>query len=126
MENFDPKTLIYFVIAILWLVFNAFKKAGKNQQGKQAIPPPLSEDEIKEIFNKPVAQKKKQKVLLTDKEPLLEHDFPRSSARVSNLKTEHVDISAEDPQETLPVFSFEETDLKKMVIFHEILKRPVH
>jgi hypothetical protein len=120
MEEFDIKTIIYFVIAILWLLFSTFKK-GKAQKERQEAPQPTAAaPEIK--------KKAKKKILYSSQEePLFsnEANLQRSSLRNSyKMENQEINILPQDAK-SIEV-QLDQEELKKMVIYSEILKRPVY
>jgi uncharacterized protein YneF (UPF0154 family) len=125
MENVDIKTIVYVIIAIIWFLYSTFNKSKKQSRESSTQPPPLSENEIKEIFQKKIEK------------PILKKNVKKEEALYSNLANEkriiktpatHMSSFNEDEigtqeEDSLPGF-FEGVDVKNLIIYSEILKRP--
>jgi uncharacterized protein YneF (UPF0154 family) len=128
METVDIKTIVYFVIAILWFLYSSFTKAQKENRKKAAQPPPLKEEEVKEIFQREI-RRPKPKPLVS---PVVESPsvFQTSSklekkvaknpttTSTSFLENETPGFEA-DPQSVITAI-----DPKYLVLYSEIMKRP--
>jgi hypothetical protein len=123
MEESDLKSLIYFVLAILWVVYSFFKKnKGAAAKEEKESPRPISNEKVKEVIQK-------KKVM----EPLLNHPHekldvkPISKAnkllkernKQKEIQLEELETGNEN-QETKTV----DIDAEKMIIYSEILKTP--
>jgi hypothetical protein len=119
MEDFNIKTLLYFVIAILWLIFNAFKKKPEKKQQ----PVQKAEQQAPRQFKD---QRKKAKVIV-EQEPFLHEELRSQRKPIRDYiieETEKPIALAENTQST--GLQFDQDELKKMVIYSELLKRPVY
>ncbi|MBA3987196.1 MAG: hypothetical protein H0X63_11640 [Flavobacteriales bacterium] len=120
MENIDIKTIIYFAIAILWFLYSTFRKSQNKTKDQAEVLPPLKDKRIKEIIKdenvpfedmsnlKKFKEKKKAAfVPVKEKAP-----FPKNEQYAVDTELLSGVLANVDPRD--------------MVIYSEILKRPVY
>lgn len=126
MENVDIKTVIYVIIAIIWFIYSSFKKSQKDTERKTAQPPPLSEEEIKEIFNS--GKQKLEPVLRKKTESFSKIENSEAKKKVAKtpttISTSFSETGNQPSGENGLQGILAGVDPKDMVIYSEILKRP--
>jgi hypothetical protein len=119
MEDFNIKTVLYFVVAILWLLFNAFKKKPEKKQQPVETTQPQAPRQFKE-------QRKKVKLPL-EQEPFLHEELRSSRKPVRDYSIEEIEKPITFTENTNSTdLQFDQEELKKMIIYSELLKRPVY
>ncbi|MDQ3190150.1 MAG: hypothetical protein M3Q58_01000 [Bacteroidota bacterium] len=127
MENIDLKTIIYFVIAILWFLYSTFRKSQKKKNQAEALPP-LKDQDIKEILNENVEQRRyKEDARFDEKSQLKKFKEKKKAAFVpvsEKSPAPKIDQEYSDNGRLNDVLAG--VDPRDMVIYSEILKRPVY
>ena len=152
MENVDIKTLIYFLIAIVWFIFSVFRKSQK----RTAEPAPAEEAKkeedqvdiktlLEEILTGTTKEKeKKREIISTEipaspeekKEKIKQLFHPVASIKPNTISTPKKTPTTSSIQaEKKRIFEMEDEiqqeheflsdfDSEKAIIYSEILKRP--
>ncbi|MBA3898791.1 MAG: hypothetical protein H0X62_01050 [Bacteroidetes bacterium] len=128
MENVDIKTIIYIVIAVIWFLYSSFNKSKKEARKQTAQPPPLSEDEIKEIFQKNIeepkysteAGRKLKGFSVIDENKVKKKVAKTPTTKSTSFSEDELHSSGENNLQNI----LAGVDPEDMVIYSEILKRP--
>ena len=151
MENFDIKTVIYFLIAIVWFIYSVFKKSQKKAE-RPAQPTPTNYDEgedqmdVKTLLEEILAGKKdevKEKEVIPrdvfdstnetkEKKKTTKPFYSDTSIKAQSLRTPKTTPTTSSRQAE-KIFEIQEEyrndmladfDPQKAMIYSEILKRP--
>jgi hypothetical protein len=128
MENIDFKTIIYIVAAIVWFLYSSFNKEKKQQQKRESEgPPPISEEEVRDVVRR--KQKKiKYAGSYESSDSLIEPEKPSVRLNMKKYADEKnfFELEEEGSAESELSDIVGNIDTKRMVIYSEILKRPVY
>jgi hypothetical protein len=129
MENVDIKTVIYVIAAIIWFLYSSFNKDKKQQKKTAAAPPPLSESEVKEIIKRKTEKLKTARPIESVEPPVVYKGVV--STVKSSLKNYEEDNYFEDKSEEEKnnrddQFNAGNIDPRQMILYSEILRRPVY
>ncbi len=128
MENIDIKTIIYFVIAIAWFLYSSFKKSQKKAQAQTEGLPPLKEKDIKEIIKEDIELSRKHK-------EDIQIEYDKQIKKLTAKKTVPVPVVKKSSYTPIKQYDVDDeklahvlagVDPRDMIIYSEILKRPVY
>ncbi|HET6243483.1 MAG: hypothetical protein H0V01_08050 [Bacteroidetes bacterium] len=129
MENIDVKTIIYFVIAIVWFLYSTFRKSQNKAKKQSEALPPLKNQEIREIVKEDSFSERKYLEEIQNAE-IISIRKPKIKKKVASAKTNQDDYFSdannriEDGDKSSDVLAG--LDPRDMVIYSEILKRPIY
>ena len=123
MESIDIKTIVYFVIAVLWLLFSSFKKSQKKARKELETEPPLGNKEIKEIVeDKTNARKFYEATRMTERVAKLKNK--KKASKIPATITDDSFSLNNNREDDNHLFGVSDIDPRNMVIYSTIFKRP--
>lgn len=154
MENIDIKTLIYFLIAIVWFISSVFRKSKKEAEKPVHVPSPESNKEEGQVDVKTLLEeiltgkttREKEKEIFTKEVPVPDYEkekkkkiakpfYTNTSINQNSINTPKK-IPTTSPFQTERIMELEnetlqqehdflsDFDSEKAIIYSEILKRP--
>ena len=124
MESIDIKTIVYFIIAVLWLLFNGYRKSQQKARKNLETHPPLSNKDIKEIVeDKTNASKKFYEETRTIERVKKLKNKKKASKIPATVTYDSFSINNTHEDDS-HLFGISDIDLKNMVIYSTIFKRP--
>ena len=124
MESIDIKTIVYFIIAVLWLLFNSYKKSQQKARKNLETHPPLSNKDIKEIVEDKTNASKKfyEEARATERVKKLKNKKKASKIPATTAYDSFsINNRSEDESHLLGI---SDIDPRNMVIYSTIFKRP--
>ena len=124
MESIDIKTIVYFIIAVLWLLFNGYKKSQQKARKNLETHPPLNNKDIKEIVEDKTNASEKfyEERRTTERVKKLKNKKKLSKIPVTaTYDSFSIDNTREDDSY---LFGISDIDPRNMVIYSTIFKRP--